>query len=230
MRIRRAIIIMMTLNLCLLGYLFANSRMSYSSVPVSSMNKGKVALTFDDGPHPYCTEKLLDGLKERDVKATFFVTGQNAEKYPEIVLREKEEGHLIGNHTYSHLQLTSQNENSFKQELIKTNQIIKNITKDDVMFVRPPYGSWNKAFEEELNMLSVLWNLDPLDWCNHDTDYVVNRVFSQMRKKQQNDMEQDWIILLHDQYETSVDAALQIVDEFQKEGYIFVTVQEILIN
>ena len=67
----------------------------------------KIALTFDDGPHPKYTEQLLDGLKERGVVATFFVTGENAENYPDIIRREQDEGHLIGNHTYSHIQLTS---------------------------------------------------------------------------------------------------------------------------
>ena len=70
-------------------------------------NERAVYLTFDDGPHPKYTEQLLDGLKERNVVATFFVTGENAENYPEIIRREQEEGHLIGNHTYSHIQLTS---------------------------------------------------------------------------------------------------------------------------
>ena len=76
-------------------------------------NRKKIALTFDDGPHPKYTEQLLDGLKERGVAATFFVTGENAENYPDIIRREQDEGHLIGNHTYSHIQLTSRNWETF---------------------------------------------------------------------------------------------------------------------
>ena len=76
----------------------------------------KIALTFDDGPHPKYTEQLLDGLKERGVVATFFVTGENAENYPDIIRREQDEGHLIGNHTYSHIQLTSRNRESFHRK------------------------------------------------------------------------------------------------------------------
>ena len=78
----------------------------------------KIALTFDDGPHPVYTKILLDGLAERGAKASFFVTGENAEKYPELILRMQKEGHLIGNHTYSHIQLTSNNREAFRQELI----------------------------------------------------------------------------------------------------------------
>ena len=79
----------------------------------------KIALTFDDGPHPKYTEQLLDGLKERGVVATFFVTGENAENYPDIIRREQDEGHLIGNHTYSHIQLTSRNRETFREELVR---------------------------------------------------------------------------------------------------------------
>ncbi len=79
----------------------------------------KIALTFDDGPHPYYTEQLLKGLKERNVKATFFITGKNVETYPEIVKMIHEDEHLIGNHTYNHTQLTSKNKESLKQEIIR---------------------------------------------------------------------------------------------------------------
>ena len=77
----------------------------------------KIALTFDDGPHPVYTKILLDGLAERGAKASFFVTGENAEKYPELILRMQKEGHLIGNHTYSHIQLTSNNREAFRPGL-----------------------------------------------------------------------------------------------------------------
>lgn len=132
----------------------------------------KIAITFDDGPHPHYTEQLLDGLKERGVVATFFVTGEHAELHPDIIKRMQEEGHLIGNHTYSHIQLTKQNRENFKQELIKTNEILKEIIGEDVQYVRPPYGSWDKSFEKELNMFPVLWTVDPLDWCSKNVNCI----------------------------------------------------------
>lgn len=182
----------------------------------------KIALTFDDGPHPYYTQQLLKGLKERNVKATFFITGQNVKAYPEIVKEIYAEGHLIGNHTYSHIQLTSKNEESFKQEIVRTNEAIKEVTGQDTIYVRPPYGSWNKEFEKELNMFPVLWTVDPLDWCSSDASRIVRSVCS---KAKEND-----IILMHDQYKTTVTAALKIVDELTKKGYEFVTVDELLFD
>ena len=182
----------------------------------------KIALTFDDGPHPYYTEQLLDGLKERGVHATFFVTGEHAALHPDIIERMQEEGHMIGNHTYSHIQLKKSNREEFKEELIKTNEVIKEITGNEVLYVRPPYGSWDKSFESELNMFPVLWTVDPLDWCSGNAACVVKRV---VEKAEEND-----IILMHDYYESSVTAALEVVDELMKEGFSFVTVEEILFD
>ncbi|MBQ7838892.1 MAG: polysaccharide deacetylase family protein [Lachnospiraceae bacterium] len=185
-------------------------------------SKGKIALTFDDGPSGTFTPQLLDGLAKRGVKATFFITGQNAEENPELVRRIREEGHLIGNHTYSHLQLNSSNREKFKEELIRTNEIIKEITGEEVVYVRPPYGSWDKTFETELNMFPVLWTIDPLDWCTNDAGCVVKKVVPKVKENS--------IILLHDEYASTVTAALQIVDELKKQGYEFVTVEEILFD
>ena len=185
-------------------------------------NAKKIALTFDDGPHPVYTQVLLDGLAKRKVKATFFITGENAEAYPELVKRMQEEGHLIGNHTYSHIQLTQGNREKFKGELVKTNEIIEEITGQGVTYVRPPYGSWDKSFEKELNMIPVLWNIDPLDWCCNDASCVIRKVESAAGE--------DAIILLHDSYPSTVTAALQIVDDLQQRGYVFVTVEEILFD
>ena len=132
----------------------------------------------------------------------------------------QEEGHLIGNHTYSHLQLTKQNRTKFKQELIDTNEVISGITGESPSYVRPPYGSWDKSFEKELNMIPVLWTVDPLDWCSDDVACITSNVV--------NIVEENDIILMHDYYESSVTAALKIVDRLLKEGYVFVTVEEIL--
>lgn len=182
----------------------------------------KIAITFDDGPHPVYTPELLEGLKKRGIAATFFVTGENAEQYPEIIRQMSEDGHLIGNHTYSHIQLTSSNREKFRAELVKTNEVLKEITGKDVSFVRPPYGSWDKSFENELNMFPVLWNVDPLDWCCNNADCIVQKV--------EKNAKENSIILLHDYYKTSVQAALRIVDDLTKQGYAFVTVEELLFD
>lgn len=180
----------------------------------------QVALTFDDGPHPFYTEQLLDGLKERGVCVTFFVTGEHAKLHPDIIKRMYEEGHVIGNHTYSHMQLRQDNRETFKKELQQTNQVLKELTGEDVVYVRPPYGAWDKELEKELNMIPVLWSVDPLDWCTEDVQTVVRRVKEKVKDNS--------IILLHDYFDTSVTAALEIVDELLEEGYEFVTVEEMV--
>lgn len=186
------------------------------------MDGRKIAITFDDGPHPYYTEQLLDGLQERGAKATFFLMGKQAEAYPELVLRMQAEGHLIGNHTYSHMQLGKNNREKFKAELVKTNELLLEITGEETQYVRPPYGSWDKSIEEELTMIPVLWTIDPMDWCSSNVSGIVTKV---TRKAKENA-----VILMHDEYKSSVTAALEIVDILQKEGYEFVTVDEILFD
>lgn len=217
-------IILGEVGLCLLLFLvyFIRQAEQAKESMVLTQEIKKIALTFDDGPHPKYTEQLLDGLKERGVQATFFVTGEHASLHPDIIERMNKEGHVIGNHTYSHIQLTEGNRENFKQELIETNRVIADITGEEVIYVRPPYGSWDKSMEKELNMIPVLWSVDPLDWCLQDASSVVSRV---MKNAEEND-----IILMHDYYESSVTAALQIVDELQKKGYLFVTVEEILFD
>lgn len=208
--------------MCFIGY------MTQEDISVMSGSLGhnedvkRIALTFDDGPHPYYTQQLLDGLKEREVKASFFVTGEHALLHPDIIERMAEEGHLIGNHTYSHMQLNAGNREEFKEELLKTNEIITGITGKEVIYVRPPYGSWDKKFETEINMFPVLWSVDPLDWCSDNVACITNNVTA---KVEEND-----IILMHDYYASSVTAALKIIDELQARGYVFVTVEEILFD
>ena len=182
----------------------------------------RIAITFDDGPHPYYTEQLLNGLKKREVCATFFVTGEHALLHPDIIERMAKEGHLIGNHTYSHMQLTAKNREEFKQELLKTNEIISEITGEEVVYVRPPYGAWDKSFEKEINMFPVLWSVDPLDWCSDNVSCITENVLSKVKD---ND-----IILMHDYSASSITAALEIVDALKAKGYVFVTIEEILFD
>lgn len=227
---KRAAIILLVLDILMGLSLFWCKNKSAEVVMVDASGEAvsgqtevkKIALTFDDGPHPYYTEQLLDGLEERGVVATFFVTGEHATLHPDIIRRMDEEGHLIGNHTYSHIQLTSYNKEEFKEELVATSEVIEEIIGEEVVYVRPPYGCWDKSFEAELNMIPVLWTIDPLDWCSDNAECIVDRV---VVKAGENE-----IILMHDYYESSVTAALEVVDELLEEGYTFVTVEEILFD
>lgn len=194
----------------------------YVSASATPVEAPKIALTFDDGPSAAWTPALLDGLKERGVKATFFLIGENADKNPEIVKRMAEEGHLIGNHTYHHVELTKVSENEARLELADTNAVIARITGKELEYMRPPFGAWQRKLEQEIRMLPVLWTIDPLDWTTENPDEIVNKVVTEA---EEND-----IILLHDCYKSSVEAGLRIVDILQEEGFVFVTVDELLLN
>ncbi len=184
--------------------------------------KPRIALTFDDGPHPVYTPKLLDGLKERNVKATFFVVGKNIEGREDIIKRMDEEGHLLGNHTYDHVKITGLPEEEACAQITKTSELVKEITGKNTEFVRPPFGAWDKKLECGFEMFPVLWSIDPLDWTTKNVDAVVQKVLSRA--------EENSIILLHDYYDSSVEAALKIVDALLERGFEFVTVDELVLE
>lgn len=182
----------------------------------------KIAITFDDGPDPDYTEKLLDGLKERGVKATFFLLGKQVEQYPDIVKRMYEEGHLIATHSYEHVNLCNLCDEKAIEQVDKTNAAIKEITGESPEYIRPPFGCWKKNLDYKTKMIEVLWDIDPLDWKTNNAASVVNRVVT---KCEEND-----IILLHDASASSVEAALEIIDIMEEKGYQFVTVEELILE
>lgn len=182
----------------------------------------RIALTFDDGPHPYYTDLLLDGLAERGVKVTFFLLGENIEGREDVIRRMSEEGHLIGNHTFYHVDINSLSMEEACAEIRDTSEAIRAITGQQVEYVRPPYGNWNKELECQVMMIPVFWTLDTLDWKVKNTDRIVWEVLE--------DVEENDVILMHDSYRTTVEAALRIVDELQKKGYEFVTADELILE
>ena len=181
----------------------------------------QIALTFDDGPHPVYTAQILDGLKERGVKATFFVIGKNIEGNEELLERMHQEGHLIGNHTYSHKKLDCIEKQAAAEELEKTSELVERVTGEGTEFARPPFGVWNKALEYDVTMLPVMWSIDTLDWTTKNVPATVEKVMKQVK-------DQD-IILFHDCYASSAQAALQVVDLLLDQGYEFVTVDQIIL-
>lgn len=199
----------------------ANAQETAAVLQQDEMQK-KVALTFDDGPNPDYTGKLLDGLKERGVKATFFVLGSEVEQYPDLVRRASEEGHIIGVHSYKHVNLRQLSDADAMEQVDRTNAAIYEATGQYASYIRPPYGCWKEDLDYESRMIEVLWDIDPRDWATTSSDLVVQRVLS--------DVEENSIILLHDASESSVQAAFAIIDALQKEGYTFVTVDEILFD
>ena len=182
----------------------------------------RIALTFDDGPHPVYTKMLLDGLAERDVKASFFVVGKNIPGNEDLIARMEEEGHLIGNHTYDHVKICSMSGEDACRQVEKTSALVREITGHDTEFIRPPFGAWNKEMECSFTMIPVLWDVDPLDWTTKNTALVEERI---LKNVQGGD-----IILLHDLYQSSVEAALGIIDRLKAQGYEFVTVDQLILE
>ena len=181
----------------------------------------EVALTFDDGPSPKYTPLLLDGLKERNVRATFFLLGKNVKENQELVQRMQAEGHLLGNHTYNHVQLNKIPETTARQEILKTNNEIYEATGKYPEYMRPPYGAWKKNMELCVEMLPVFWDIDTLDWKSQNVDAIL--------KAAGEEPEDGSIILMHDEYQTSVEAALLLIDRLKEKGYEFVTVDEVIV-
>ncbi len=184
--------------------------------------KKKVAITFDDGPHPQYTPEMLAGLKERNVKATFFLLGEEVEKYPELVEQIQEEGHLIGNHSYKHEQLSKLSMDQACAQVTRTNELIYGITGVYPAYLRPPFGDWHQELDCKVNMVEVLWDVDTRDWSIQNHGRIVEKA---LRDVQEND-----IILMHDGYETSVTAAMEIIDTLLERGFEFVTVDEMIFD
>ncbi len=182
-------------------------------------NNKIIALTFDDGPKEKTTSRLLDELKKRNVHVTFFALGRQIEQYPNILKRINDEGHLIGNHTYNHYNLSKLNDNMVKKELNNTSNLIFSITGNYPKYYRPSYGSISKRQIKKINLKLVKWTIDSKDWKYQNTKKIVNKVLNSVNNKNE-------IILMHDIYDTSIDAAIIIIDNLRTLGYKFVTIDE----
>ena len=175
-----------------------------------------VALTFDDGPSGRFTRTLLKGLRDRDVQATFFLCGYRMEEYPELAEAIFLEGHEIGCHGYSHKDMRSMSRREIAEEIGKMEALLPEGCR--VSFLRPPGGGVSDAVEQvaQVRNLSILsWSVDPQDWATRDAPEVEKKV---LRAVKDGD-----VILLHDMSDSSVNAALRIVDELQRRGFTFVT-------
>ncbi len=185
----------------------------------------RIALTFDDGPHPVYTAEILDILKEYEIKATFFVIGTNAEGYPDLIRREIEDGHEIGNHTYTHTRIPTISNDELCREVLSCETAIKTNSYSPYLF-RPPEGRYDSADLETLTRLGysvVLWSVDTDDWSGASTEHIVNAV--------RNEIKGGGIILCHDFLTKkchTTEALRIIIPELLEQGYEFVTVSELL--
>ena len=178
-----------------------------------------VALTFDDGPRSDTTSVLLDGLRQRSASATFFVIGEQIPGNEDLLLRMAAEGHQVGNHTYGHVRLQGASDNTIIEEVHKTEVLLTDILGPGSYWLRPPYGLVDMDRSSLIKTPMIYWTLDPEDWKLLNTEQVVKAVL--------RDIQPGDIVLLHDFYATSVQAALEIIDALQPQGYAFVTVQQL---
>ncbi|WP_353568912.1 polysaccharide deacetylase family protein [Haloferula sargassicola] len=189
-----------------------------------SVSEPYVAMTFDDGPHPQNTPRLLDMLRDRNIKATFYVIGRNVDLYPSVVRRIVAEGHEIGNHTYTHRNLTKLGHDAVLSELNKTRDAIVKAAGVQPRTMRPPYGALLQTQREwirsELGYPTILWSVDPRDWQRPGPSVVTSRILSGATPGA--------IILSHDLHAPTVDAMPATLDGLLRKGYKFVTVSQLL--
>lgn len=196
-------------------------RLSYNSCNVDGPY---IAITFDDGPHPVLTPKLLDMLKARGIKATFFLIGQNAAEYPDIVKRIAAEGHELGNHSWSHPQLTKLSPDALRDQIAKTADAINAATGHPPTVMRPPYGATTPYITQwlykEFGTKVIMWSVDPMDWKIRKADHVESVIVSQTRPGS--------IILSHDIHASTVAAMPETLDKLKAKGFQFLTVSELM--
>lgn len=179
-----------------------------------------VALTFDDGPRSITTGPLLDGLALRETPATFFLVGNRIPGNEDLIRRMAVEGHQIGIHTYDHVELKGLSQEDFDLQVGKTRALITELLGEGNYWLRPPYGILDEAARSWCGGPLILWSVDPEDWKDEDVDRVVAAVVEHVSDGD--------IILLHDLFPSSVEAALRVVDTLLSKGYCFVTVEQLL--
>ncbi len=182
-----------------------------------------IALTFDDGPHSNFTPRLLALLKQQDIKATFFVIGKMAAKRQGIIRQIGADGHLIGNHTFSHVTLTKLTGEEVQTEYRATNNLLEGILGKEIRFCRPPGGDSDKEVLKAAKaegMTTVLWTDDPGDYANPGVDVI--------KKKAIDRLSSGGILLLHDGVEQTLQALPDIIAYAKKQGYKFVTVDQLM--
>lgn len=199
----------------------AGARVSYSSVKITQK---VVAMTFDDGPHPSLTPKLLDILKARNIKCTFFVIGKNAQEYPNIIRRIIAEGHEIGNHTWTHASLTSRSDAQIRSELKQSEDALMATANVRPHLVRPPYGAVNARIKQlmfdEFGYSTIMWSVDPQDWRRPGVSVVTSRLV--------NGAHPGAIMLAHDIHPPTIQAMPAMFDQLLAKGYQFVTVSQLM--
>jgi peptidoglycan-N-acetylglucosamine deacetylase len=214
----------------LAGQTAANQAIVKAAVTYQVAGVGKkVALTFDDGPDNKFTPRILDVLKKHQIHATFFVVGEHAKQYPAVMKRIAEEGHIIGNHSWGHLNLTELTEDKIRSEIVNTDDTIATLTNQTPILLRAPYGAVNVNVvkqAESSNLKIIGWSVDTLDWDGKSVAQILENVRKEVRPGA--------IILQHSaggkkgDLSNTVAALPEIISYLEQKGYTFCTVPELL--
>ena len=181
-------------------------------------NKPMIALTYDDGPSKY-TKELLDLLKENNSAATFFVLGLQVNKYQDTIVQMIEDGNQIGNHSFDHKRLTTLNDEELYNQIDKTDNLIYETALYKPFVMRPPYGTTSEDLIEKLQKPIIKWSIDTRDWESRNSDAITDIILEKVKDGD--------IILMHDLYESSLEASKTVIPELIKKGYQLVTVSEL---
>ena len=181
-----------------------------------------LSITFDDGPRAETTGMLLEGLACRGVQATFFLVGEQIEGNEPLIRRMALDGHQIGSHTYNHVMLAGATEEEVADQIRRTEEKLKRVLeKNSAWWLRPPYGLITEKEAAWIQTPMIQWSIDPEDWKYKNAEQIAAHILATAKSGD--------IILLHDIYPTSVEAALTVIDRMQEEGYCFVTVEELFL-
>ncbi|MEG0259148.1 MAG: polysaccharide deacetylase family protein [Lysinibacillus sp.] len=183
-------------------------------------NTKRIALTFDDGPHPTVTEQVLNTLQKYNAKATFFMLGNRVQYYPNIAKDVLTRGHEIGNHSWSHPVLTKLPNEQIVKEYSTTANALKNAIGQDATVFRPPYGATNKLVNAQIPIPVVMWSIDTMDWKYRNAQQLLPHI--------QNSLHNNAIVLMHDIHQSTADGLDAVLSYLQGQGYEFVTVSEIM--
>ena len=183
-------------------------------------NRKVVALTFDDGPNPTTTTQALDTLSKYGIKATFFVLGKNVAGNEEILKRMKSDGHVIGNHSWSHPVLSKLSLDEAKKQITDTEAALTKVLGSSSKLMRPPYGAITDDIRNSLDLSFIMWNVDSLDWKSKNEASILTEI--------QREVKNGSIILMHDIHAETVNALPKVIDYLKGQGYDFVTVPEML--
>lgn len=189
-----------------------------SDIRIIDPNKPMIAITYDDGPSQY-TPEIVDVLKENNSVATFFVLGQSVYKNEDILNRMIDEGNQIGNHTYNHKRLTTISDEELYKQVQGTDDLIRIATGYTPSVMRPPYGTTTDDLNKKIQRPVIKWSIDTRDWENQNVEMIKNSILANVKDGD--------IILMHDMYNSTVEASKIVIPELINRGYQLVTIDEL---